>query len=178
MTTPGKRTNGDDRSRCQSRLGFETGVRLRSLPAPLRRTHQIERVLRPYPFLLDFDPLAPEVSKRWLSESCSGQELPTDSAAIRNRPTYPHAHSVAFRRTGPIRRPPDSGKRLKGRFAIAPWGAPSGRFIITCNPGACLCRQRLRSQNSVSRSTVEIAAGSPLRSVIRWLCVLPSGPGN
>ncbi len=39
-----------------------------------------------YPSALDFDPLAQNVSERWLAEACPGQEQPEDFIEYRSRP--------------------------------------------------------------------------------------------
>jgi hypothetical protein len=39
-----------------------------------------------YPGTLDFEPLAPEITARWLRQPCPGMVLRADIDAIRNRP--------------------------------------------------------------------------------------------
>lgn len=39
-----------------------------------------------FPSILDFEPLVPDVTARWLSEFCPGRALTTDADAFRNRP--------------------------------------------------------------------------------------------
>jgi hypothetical protein len=39
-----------------------------------------------YPSIFDFEPLAPDVTARWLSEPCPGKELTADARAYIERP--------------------------------------------------------------------------------------------
>ena len=52
---------------------------------------ETEECFAAFPGALDFEPLAPEISARWLSKTCPGRKIRADVDAYANRPHNPRS---------------------------------------------------------------------------------------